>query len=237
MGQPDQWSALLQRLGLAGPDGEEHADGARSLEFAGMHVDLIDGSRARLLLDEHLSSADRIQPALPVDGTSAVICLGLPSDLEDRPLAAQRLCAMAALLVPFFGAHRLYWLPAKLWSEAEALAKAVVAMEATGMPPILHLVGFAASAHPDPDRRQLVTHGLVWFTGFEICIDAQAAMPTQEIMRRIARLAVDSLLYGDPQGPLELPGLQAGETVRIRPLQSRDGQWFLPVSIAGWRQL
>lgn len=231
MTNPHQWADLLHRLGLTGSERADASAGSLPLNFGGTPLLLTQGGAARALLDASL--ADDIAACAALNGTrdAAVLAVEPLSEPGDRPMAAQRLCALTALLSPFVGARQLFWEPARLWSQADALADAVVTMESIGMPPVLHLVAFTAGPSPEPAKRVLVTRGLDWFSGFEMHVEAPAIMPVGEVIRRAARLAIDSLLNGDPVGPVDLPGLSDGETVHIAALDCREDRWWLPVVI------
>ncbi|QJQ33200.1 hypothetical protein GV829_12755 [Sphingomonas lacunae] len=240
--QPAQWSDLLLRLGLLSLPLPEMGGEPVRLLFGDARIDMVQGGAARAMLDDSLSrdatrttkSVAELPPHMAAVG-SAVIALEHGQPSLDRAMETQRLCALAALLAPFVGARHLYWQPARLWSAVDALAQAVTAMEATGLPPVLHLIAFVASVASSGRRLDVSTRGLDWFSGFEMMVDAPADMPEQEVVRRAARLAIDSLLNGDPSGPVDLPGLIAGETVSIAPLAWQDGHWWLPVTISGWQ--
>lgn len=236
MSHPEQQLDLLHRLGLISPSTGTDKAGAVRLDFGGVAVDMVQGAEARTLLQAMIADDDCSRPPSAVIGDCSVIILNLADDSDDRAAAVQRLCALAALIGPLAGARQLYWQPARLWTEADALADAVVAMESTGLPPILHLIGFASPAASSTGRELTSTRGLAWFAGFELQVDSPADMPKQEVIRRAARLAIDSLLNGDPGGPVNLPGLAAGERVAIKPLQRQDGQCVLPIVITGWRR-
>lgn len=235
MNQPAQWADLLLRLGLVDAPPPTAPDALVDLSFGGAMVTMVRGGAARTLLDDSLSANDAMPPAQARGLSSGIVMLELRGAKADRTTHAQRLCAVAALLAPLVGLKHLYWQPARLWSTADALAPAVRAMEASGVPPILHLIDFAACPRVLPGTQRLTTRGLAWFTGFEMVIDAPAAMPFQEVTRRAARLAIDSLLNGDPVGPVDLAGLTSGEIVAIAALQWIDGGWQLPVTVTGWR--
>ena len=245
MSEPGHWSDLLLRLGLIDRPLPGSTGAAVALKLGDVRVEMVQGGAARALLDASLSvsaetTADAsfapsqaMAPQLAGVG-SAVISLEQTGGALQRAMETQRLCALAALLAPFIGARHLYWQPASLWSSIDALAQAVTAMEASGLPPILHLIAFGSGPGLEPDSRAYTTRGLAWFSGFEMRVEAPSTMPEQEVIRRAARLAIDSLLNGDPAGPVDLPGLRPGETVSIAPLQWLKGAWWLPVAITGW---
>ena len=51
---------------------------------------------------------------------------------------------MMVLLIDLFDASHLFWSPARLWSDAPQFRASIAEMLASGMPPVLHLVSFAA---------------------------------------------------------------------------------------------
>lgn len=228
---PDRQLDLLRRLSLVDAATVMSDAGPLRLEFGGIVVNMVQGASAQSRLQAMMAEDGASLPPSAATVDAAVCVLDLVEGGLDRATAAQRLCALAALLGPLWGARSLYWQAARLWTSANALADAVMTMESTGLPPILHLIGFVSPADPPPDREQVSTRGLDWFAGFELRVEAPADMPKQEVVRRAARLAIDSMLNGDPGGPVNLPGLAVGERVLIEPLQWQDGRWHLPIVI------
>lgn len=231
----EQQTDLLQRLGIladAAPNNE-----VWMLRFAGSAFSLsaIDASSAlvgqALAVPLHLIDHRPLPPADSATLTGFQLeFLNLPA-VPARAAMAQHLCAIASLLVPVFGLTHMYWQPADLWSDAAALGAATIAMESSGLPPVLHLVAFDAPPVDEQADARLVSHGLAWFCGFELEFDGPSTLMLSDCLRRAARLAVDVMLNGDPGGPRDVPGLAADERVTLGALRSRGGGDVLPVAI------
>lgn len=149
-----------------------------------------------------------------------VLALNLGQVAESRRTqAVQHLAFVAATLTDILRVSSLFWPPAALWSNAHELAPAVAAMEGQGMPPLLHFVSFI-NARADSAENCIRTRGLAWMAQKEIELAAPPAMLGGELLRRLARLAVDAMTHGVYSGPAQVPGLVAGELIEIAPLDS-----------------
>lgn len=245
MADPRKRADLFQRLGLTGATLHPSGIDEWPLDFAGTPLRLVQGQGARSLFDAAMTERRQHHAGPPPSEADRAVgtlyALRLADEAADRPSQAQRLCAVAALLAPLLGARFLYWKPARLWSDAIPFADAVIAMQAHGIPPVLHLIAFAVADATAPipaldsPAQLLVTHGLTWFTGFELAVTAPASLAVPQLLRRAARLAIDAMLNGDPGGPLTAPGLEPGELVSIGAIKvgcdGEDVAAVLPVTI------
>lgn len=134
-----------------------------------------------------------------------------------RAQAVQRLAFMAATLCEAVQASAMFWPPARLWSNPNELAVAVIAMEQQGLPPLMHFVAFSelAADNLDAGDHGVGTNGLAWIAGHEIEVMAPLTLSRPEIIRRCARLAVDAMVNGAYSGPMEVAGLSPGEALSI----------------------
>lgn len=140
-----------------------------------------------------------------------------------RARAVQRLAFMAAMLCEAVQASAMFWPPAQLWSNPNDLAAAVIAMEQQGLPPLLHFVAFSDLPADKTDvagGHGVGTHGLAWMVGHEIEVIAPLTLPRPEILRRCARLAVDTMVKGAYRQPMRIAGMAAGEVIDICPVDS-----------------
>ena len=171
----------------------------------------------------HLPALARLTPDPAAAGAAADVLAALelaqplPPAGPARAIAAQRLCCVAAMLAAALGATRMAWLPARLWSATADLGDAIAAMETEGLPPILHLIGFASDVQAGAPRAQLQSRGLAFFADCELRLDYPAAMPPTEALRRLARLAIHAMLNGAPAPGQTMPGLVDGELLRVAP--------------------
>ena len=231
----EQQTDLLQRLGIVA-DAALHND-VWMLRYAGSAFSLsaIDSSSA--LVRQALAAPLHLIDHRPLVLADSATLSGLQLESLNLPPApgraamAQHLCAVASLLVPAFGLTHMFWHPADLWSDAAALGAATIAMESSGLPPVLHLVAFDVPhmAHRAHDR--LVSHGLSWFCGCELQLDGPVTLSTGDYVRRAARLAIDVMVHGNPGGPRIVPGLDPTERLKIDAIQSTATGDILPVTI------
>ena len=126
-----------------------------------------------------------------------------------------------ALLIDLLGAQRIFWSPARLWSDAGEFRSTVAAMQASGMPPVLHLVAFR---HRDgPGGARVATRGLAALAGQELEAAVPEGWDMAAIATRLARLAADMMLSGPVLQPRQAPGLTSGEWVALRPQRGIGG--------------
>ena len=126
------------------------------------------------------------------------------------------------LLIDLFDASHIFWAPALLWTDAPQFREAVAEMLASGMPPVLHLVAFRRSE--GADGAVVRTRGLSLFGGQEIEGSIPPGWTVAEMVRRLARLALDILLNGPVAAPRRLRGLDPGEWVSLTPMQGEAGE-------------
>lgn len=126
------------------------------------------------------------------------------------------------LLIDLFDASHIFWAPARLWTDAPQFREAVAEMLASGMPPVLHLVAFRRS--DAPGGALVRTRGLALFGGQEIEGRIPPGWTVAEMVRRLARLALDILLNGPVAAPRRLRGLDPGEWVALTPTQGKAGE-------------
>lgn len=127
---------------------------------------------------------------------------------------------LMVLLIDLFDASHMFWSPARLWSDAPQFRASIAEMLASGMPPVLHLVAF---------RRQetgagasMGTRGLAIFSGQELEARIPGGWTVAEMVRRLSRLALDSMLNGPVRSARTMRGLEAGEWMDLLPRPS-DG--------------
>ncbi len=220
LAQDEVWLGLkLGQLGFLG-DGD---DGRQSrfpiaLRHAGTDFTIDAGPAALALLQR-----------LTADGQTSTTALAAPPDLADMTVLAitiaapspsrraqvlQRLAYIAAALADVAGGAALYWPPARLWSSAEELAGAVIAMEQQGLPPALHFVGFTRAVEPDGQHHRVQTRGLAWVTGQELAVIGPLSLNHTELLRRAARMVVDAMVHGRYVAGLRIDGLLPGEVLQ-----------------------
>ncbi len=131
-----------------------------------------------------------------------------------RPLEDGReFYKMMLLLSDMCAATHLFWSPAALWSDARMFRDALVELLTSGMPPVLHQVAFRRAA-----AGRVRTRGLSYFAGHEIEAMLPDGMDVQGGVRRLARLALDAMINGPFDRPMDIDGLEAGEHVHLRPM-------------------
>lgn len=153
-----------------------------------------------------------------------------PIELAVRPRAVQAIAHVASLIAAVVDAAAIYWPPAKLWSDAAELPRAVATMEGGGMPPILHFVGFSS-----PSPGEMRTEGLGWLAGHELAATMPADMTSAEGVRRLARIAIDLMLNGPMAGDMVIAGLERGERIHIQLPQTAGAPIRLAITAGGRR--
>lgn len=197
---------------------------------------LFDGAFFELHFAEQRALAGRVSnaawqgvnrsPALgEADGVLACVPAGIAAG--GRVSACRELFKLAVLLNDLTGADKIYWSPAGLWSDGWAFRAAVAEMMASGMPPVLHLVAF----NPSGSNGALRSQGLAFFAGQEIEVRNGGGLAVREVLRRMARLAIDVMVNGAILAPRNFPGLVSGERVQILPTTGGDGAVTLYLSI------
>jgi hypothetical protein len=202
--------SLVDRLGLLDPIGGLH-DTAITLQFGGTDM-LLSAQTSSPALQDPVASRGigDVSTAPPDSELSLRICLEQPDRASGRHIQqVQHLCAAAAMIAEACGAERMYWPPARLWSPVTALAEAVAASEAQGLPPVLHLVAFL------PEDGAVVTRGLAYLCGIELRLTCDVPMALPEMVRRLARLAVHAMLVGPLAPGASVAGLEPGELILV----------------------
>ncbi|MBA4748490.1 MAG: hypothetical protein H2056_07230 [Sphingopyxis sp.] len=217
---------MLRRMGLQ--------PGAPSR--ANVAAQLFDGPFFELNFAEQRALAGRVSgaawqsidhPATVGGATEVLACVPTGILEGSRVSACRELFKLAVLLIDLTGADKIYWSPAALWSDAWTFRAAVAEMMASGMPPVLHLVAF----HPLGTAGALRSQGLSFFAGQEIEVRSDGGLAARELLRRMARLAIDVMVNGAILSPREFPGLVNSERVRVEPATGCDGTMTLFLSI------
>lgn len=125
------------------------------------------------------------------------------------------------LLVDLFDASHIFWGPARLWTDAPQFREAIAEMLASGMPPVLHLIAFRRSEAAG--GAVVRTRGLALFGEQEIEGRIPASWTVAEMVRRLARLALDIILNGPVTDARRLRGLDPGEWVSMVPTVGEAG--------------
>lgn len=147
---------------------------------------------------------------------------------EDWPTRMREFFKVALLLIDLFDASHIFWSPALLWSDAGQFRASVAEMLASGMPPVLHLVAFR---HYDTQAGQRVgTRGLSLFAGQELEGSLPGGWTVADMVKRLARLALDIMLNGPIGGRQRVRGLEAGEWITLSPTGT-DGGGGSPVLV------
>lgn len=161
-------------------------------------------------LDETWRDAGRVWAVIP----EAEGSLDTAGDLAVR---LREFFKAMVLLIDLFDAGHIFWAPARLWTDAAQFREAVAEMLASGMPPVLHLIAFRRSDAPGGGAI-VRTRGLALFGGQEIEGRIPVGWTVAEMVRRLARLALDILLNGPVAAPRRLRGLDPGEWVSLTPV-------------------
>ena len=222
---------LTERLGLRSSESRASTD-RLELNYAGTRILLDYGRAVEAALGEAAGRPDAsviggVAPADDEGGGALRLRLVTDGDGLDQLRAVQRLCCVAAILGTAMRAERLYWQPAHLWSPVAALSQAVAAMEAEGLPPVLHLIAFRyADTQGGTASHLLQSRGLAHFCGLELMLDYPADMAQTDALRRLARLAIHAMVAGPLRAGAAVEGLSAGETLTVGPLR-RDADGML----------
>ena len=186
-------------------------------------LSLIAGPAADATLDQ----------ADPADPMTSLLAASLPRDWRDRghcwtfvpeegggrkvttgsPAGGRDFFKAMALLIDLFDASHLFWSPARLWSDAPQFRASVAEMLSSGMPPVLHLVAFRR--HDGEEGEIIGTRGLMLFAGQELEAPMPPGWTVAEMVRRLARLALDMMLHGRLSDNRDLRGLAPGEVIRL----------------------
>ncbi|MEY4269817.1 MAG: hypothetical protein RLZZ58_1033 [Pseudomonadota bacterium] len=232
----DGLSARLRRMGFrpepaAGDAVAALIDGA-PLRLAFGALNVLAGPPSTAMCAASAPGADGVTAAGPpppadwADRAIAFVPESMPRADDTPPPAAQRyfdrrFFEMLVLLIDTFDADYLYWSPARLWSRADLFRTAVTEMLDSGMPPVLHLVAFGARTQGAGTGVE--TRGLAHFTGQEMAARPPSTMDHRDVVRRLARLALDMMINGPILNARRFPGLDAGEVLVVRPAPGADG--------------
>lgn len=134
----------------------------------------------------------------------------------DPPVRIREFFKMMVLLIDLFDAVRIFWSPARLWSDAEPFRASIAEMLASGMPPVLHLVAFRRK-EVDGDA-SVGTRGLAYFAAQELEARIPPGWTVAGVVRRLSRLALDMMLNGPIRYPRTMRGLDAGEWIGMLPV-------------------
>lgn len=236
---PDPFALIVGRVAGRDPEAAFRRMGLRP-EPVGADVSGVAAPAFRLQLGSMAlligpASADALAAADPRHPTTSLLAAQLPADWRaegqvwtlvpeghDRrdgyDAQAGRLrefFKMAVLLIDLFGASHIFWSPARLWSDAPQFRGAVAEMLISGMPPVLHLVAFRRSEGADADIVR--TRGLALFGGQELESRMPPGWTVAEMVKRLARLALDIIVHGPAAETRHLRGLGPGERVSMTP--------------------
>lgn len=218
----DMVETALRHMGLQPQRvGGDSADGARyRVHFAALSLlasrapsDFLD------LADPRDSSTSLLAASLPGDWREGGHCwLFVPeasADAASQTLRMREFFKTMVLLIDLFDASHVFWSPARLWSDAPQFRASIAEMLKSGMPPVLHLVAFRQQ--DAGDGAFVRTRGLALFGGQELEARIPSGWTVAEMVKRLARLALDIILYGPVSERRRLRGLDAGEWVSLSP--------------------
>lgn len=232
---PEALERAMRRMGLR-PErlwegGDDPLPGARCfrLSFGGLSV--LAGPAG----DNALGAADPAHPStsllaasLPRDWRTPGQCwMFVPQDGggqeggEDRPARMREFFNTMVLAIDLFDASHIFWSPASLWSDARQFRASVSEMLVSGMPPVLHLVAFRR--HESGQGDIVSTRGLALFAGQELEGRLPGGWTVAEMVKRLARLALDIMLNGPIGQPERVRGLDPGEWVTLSPRAASGG--------------
>lgn len=219
-------TGLMRRMGL-----QPEASGADALPL-------------RLALGPLTATLDRAGPALldfadPADRATSSLGTSLPGDWRgqgacwavelggeggsgDAPPPLADHLKLLVLLIDAFEAAQIFWSPARLWTGASQFRGAIAEMEASGMPPVLHLVAFRR--RDDTAGERVATRGLAAFSGQELVARVPPGWDMAAMVKRLARLALDMMINGPVARAQQTPGLERGETVVLTPQPGDSGR-------------
>lgn len=232
----DDPEACFRRMGLRPEPMEDGKDSRIAPPGFRLHFGSISARIGQPEVDA-LTSADPRDPAtsllaarLPADWqTWGHVWTLVPEDSDRngspdaRAMRLREFFKMTVLLIDLFDASHIFWSPARLWSDAPQFRSAVAEMLASGMPPVLHLVAFRRGE--GPDGAIVRTRGLTLFGGQEIESRMPPGWTVAEMIRRLARLALDIILHGPVTEARGVRGLGPGEWVSLVPIADGSGEW------------
>lgn len=235
---PDRLETMIRHMGLR-PERADAVDPPVAARIAGDRfrltlgaVSVVAGKAASPALD----MADPVHPSTSLmaprlprswrDGGQCWVFIpeggASPSDAADISARMREFFKMMVLLIDLFEASHVFWSPARLWSEGQQFRASVAEMLLSGMPPVLHLVAFRR--RDEADGPVVATRGLTLFSdGQELEARIPDGWTVAEMVKRLARIALDIMLNGPVVGRQNLRGLHPGERIVLQPIHHRDG--------------
>lgn len=172
--------------------------------------------------DAALDAVDPSDPAtsllasvLPADWRAVGRCWLFRPDTDAAAEPDRALFTAMLLLIDLFDASHMFWTPARLWSDAEQVRASIAEMQESGMPPVLHLVAFRR--REDGTGPRIVTRGLTLFCGQEMEARVPAGWTVADVVKRLARLALDMMLHGPVDVVRGVQGAARSEWMRLVP--------------------
>ncbi|APW73004.1 hypothetical protein [Sphingopyxis sp. MG] len=185
------------------------------------------GAAALDFADPDAPATSQLAAGLPPDWREAGRCWAFvapggatPSAGGGQATRMRELFKTLVLLIDLFDASHIFWSPARLWSDAPQFRAAVAEMLTSGMPPVLHLVAFRR--HETAGGAHVGTRGLAAFAGQELTAAIPAGWTVADMVRRLARLALDIMVNGPIVERQRARGLQQGEWVDLSPRLDAD---------------
>ncbi|MBB5706475.1 hypothetical protein [Sphingopyxis panaciterrulae] len=220
-GAPDLLEIGLRRMGLQPQriGGEGPAAFRLALGRTTATID-VPGGATLTAADPADRGTNSLATNLPPDWAGGGTCWRVTPAAADAvpmldPAATREFFKLVVLLIDLFDASHIFWSPARLWSDAPQFRAAVAEMLASGMPPVLHLIAFRR--RESTDGEVVATRGLAAFAGQELEAAVPPGWTMTDMVKRLARLALDLMLNGSVREEQTVGGLLAGERVRMTP--------------------
>lgn len=244
---PPEPFALIVGLDLLGKPLEIAETALRHMGLRPERVDIGDDPRfaapqfrlhfASMTLIAGRASASMLDRADPQDPATSLLAASLPRDWRGEghcwifqpevahegqasPVRMRELFKTMVLLIDLFDASHIFWSPAQLWSDAPQFRAATAEMLVSGMPPVLHLVVFRRGE--TEDGAVMRTRGLASFGGQELEAKIPPGWTVAEMIKRLARLALDIMLNGPLSEPQRIRGIEAGEWASLSPSEDSE---------------
>jgi hypothetical protein len=217
---------FLRRMGLS--PGEATTSAAEANLFGSACLEVRFAEQRALvgrIADEMLAIA--AHPDRSLCAAEVLACSPIGAASGSKVAESRELFKLMLLLIDLTGAEQIFWSPAGLWSDAWAFRAAVAEMLASGMPPVLHLVAFDRGGYGGAMR----SRGLAFFAAQELEMREGGGLPDRELLRRLARLAIDAMVNGAISAQRTFPGLVAGERIEVVPGVGGGGTATLFVSV------
>jgi hypothetical protein len=168
-----------------------------------------------------------MHPDRPLQSAEVLVCAPIGAARGSKVADSRELFKLTVLLIDLTRADQIYWSPAGLWSDAWTFRAAVAEMLVSGMPPVLHLIAF----NPAGAGGALRSNGLAFFASQELEVRDDGGLLQRELVRRLARLAIDAMINGAIAARRSFPGLVADERIDVVPGVDRGGSATLFVSV------